>query len=74
MDIEKYTTIKADDIHKRLITDILLNIEDAGELLDKLTGTVRYKEDYVGRAWVDNPMVYLDSLRGAQSAVIKICR
>ena len=71
MDIEKYTTIKADDIHKRLITDILLNIEDAGELLDKLTGTVRYKEDYVWRASVETAKVYLDSRRGAPSEVIK---
>ena len=71
MNIDNYISLKAENIHKQLISDILLNAEGANELLDRLTETIRYKEDYVWRASVETAKVYLFIRRGNPSEVIK---
>ena len=71
MNIDHYISLKAENIHKQLISDILLNAEGANELLDRLTETIRYKEDYVWRASVETAKVYLFIRRGNPSEVIK---
>ena len=64
MDIDKYISLKAENIHKQLISDILLNLEEGDELLEKLTESTRYEEDYILRASVETAKVYMFSRRG----------
>ena len=71
MNIDNYISLRAENIHKQLISDILLNAEGANELLDRLTETIRYKEDYVWRASVETAKVYLLIRGGNPSEVIK---
>lgn len=73
MNKENYISLRAEDVHKRLITDIAQNLDVAKELLDELTATDRYKEDHVFRASVESSKVYLLSYAGHSSEVVKRC-
>lgn len=74
MNKENYISLKAEDIHKRLITDLSLNLAEAPKLLEELTASERYKEDHIFRASVETSKAYLASCNGKQSDVIKRCR
>ena len=43
MDKETYISLKAEDVQRRLITDIGFNMDEAPELLEELTAADRYK-------------------------------
>lgn len=73
MNKENYISLRAEDVHKRLITDIAQNLDVAKEFLDELTATDRYKEDHVFRASVEASKVYLLSYAGHSSEVVKRC-
>ena len=73
MNKENYISLRAEDVHKRLITDIAQNLDVAKEFLDELTATDRYKEDHVFRASVEASKVYLLSYAGHSSKVVKRC-
>ena len=73
MNKENYISLRAEDVHKRLITDIAQNLDVAKEFLDELTATDRYKEDHVFRASVESSKVYLLSYAGHSSEVVKRC-
>ena len=73
MDKEEYIALKAEDVHRRLITDVALNMDKAGEFLEELTATDRYKEDHIFRASIETSKVYILSYRGKTSEVIKRC-
>lgn len=59
MNKENYISLRAEDVHKRLITDIGLNMDEAPALLEELTAADRYKEDHVFRASIETSKVYL---------------
>ena len=73
MDKETYISLKAEDVHQRLITDIGFNMDEAPELLEELTAADRYKEDHVFRASVETAKVYLLSRAGKSSEVVRRC-
>ena len=73
MDKENYISLKAEDVHKRLITDVSLNLLEAPKLLEELTASERYKEDHIFRASVETSKAYVASCNGKQSDVIKRC-
>ena len=73
MNKENYLSLKSEDVHRRLITDIGLNMNEAPELLAELTAEKRYKEDHVFRASIETAKVYLLSREGKSSEVIKRC-
>ena len=68
-----YLSLNAEDVHRRLITDIGLNMDEAPKLLEELTAADRYKEDHVFRASIETAKVYLLSRDGKSSEVIKKC-
>lgn len=70
MNKEDYFSLKADYIHKRLITDISINPNEADELLDELTKSNRFKEDYAFRASVETAKVYIYLDKGKPLEVI----
>ena len=73
MNKENYISLKAEDVHKRLITDVSLNLAEAPKLLEELTASERYKEDHIFRASVETSKAYVASCNGKQSDVIKRC-
>ena len=73
MNKENYISLRAEDVHKRLITDIGLNMDEAPALLEELTAADRYKEDHVFRASIETSKVYLLSRAGKSSEVVKKC-
>lgn len=73
MDKENYLSLESEDVHRRLITDIGLHMDEAPELLEELTAADRYKEDHVFRASIETAKVYLLSRDGKSSEVIKRC-
>ena len=73
MDKETYISLKAEDVHRRLITDIGFNMDEAPELLEELTAADRYKEDHVFRASIETAKVYLLSRAGKSSEVVRRC-
>lgn len=73
MDKENYIFLKAEDVHRQLITDIPSSLDEASELLDELTEIDRYKEDHLFRASVETSKVYILTLLGRASEVVKRC-
>ena len=73
MNKEKYISLKAEDVHKRLITDIALNLDEAPELLAELEVSEKYKNDHIFRASVETSKAYLLTHQGKVSEVIKKC-
>ena len=59
MNKENYISLRAEDVHKRLITDIGLNMDEAPALLEELTAADRYKEDHVFRASIETSNVVI---------------
>ena len=73
MNKENYVSLRAEDVHKRLITDVALNVDEAPKLLDELTDTDRYQQDHIFRANVETSKVYILFYNGKISEVIKRC-
>lgn len=73
MNKEKYISLKSENVHKHLITDVALNIEESPALLEELTATERYVNDHIFRASVETAKVFLLSCKGRSSYIITRC-
>lgn len=70
MNINKYLTMDSEELYTFLITDAMENPSEGKILLDKLSTTQKYYDDYIFRTYVDSTYVILGGMTGEAKDVI----